>query len=361
MDTTYSAFTNIGILFLCIFSNLACLSADEEYAFTPPQNEIVFALAFSPDGKSFAAVQSNKVHFYDTDTGKLLRSITSKSNLKAVLKIMTDPPFTDGPMRDIVSDLDFSPDGKILAGCRSDRTICLWDMTKKEKPVILEGHDGSVTCGRFSPDASVFASGSHDCKIYLWDYKKKKVQFSLEGHNGPLQTMAFSPKGDLLASGTENQIILWDLGTKKEIHRFIIPTGGPARTLRFTPDGKTLVAGNRDGIVRIWDVDKWTEKKISLDEWLNHGKKAMPPSIYGLAVLADNRTLITACDAGIIVAWDLEQLKEIGSLKIKCHVQSMALSPDQKKILCGGYGNFNLREGGMIQLIEVDHLLKKKE
>ena len=61
-----------------------------------------------------------------------------------------------------VSDVAFSPDGRILASSSYDHTLRLWDVVTGEHIRTLTGHRHQVLSLAFSPDGRTLASGSVD-------------------------------------------------------------------------------------------------------------------------------------------------------------------------------------------------------
>ena len=67
--------------------------------------------------------------------------------------------------------LDFSPDGKILAGC--GREVYLWDVETGKLIDTLTGHINQVFTIAFSPDGKTLASGGWDSTVIIWKIKLK--------------------------------------------------------------------------------------------------------------------------------------------------------------------------------------------
>ena len=123
------------------------------------------ALAFSPDGKALASADyySNKVSLRDPAT------------LKPVQTLQT--PFANNAIA-------FSPDGKRIAAAILNPEIqaVLWDDAGKELR-RLSGHTDWSSCAAFSLDGKLLATGSRDKTIKLWDVATGQMVATLAGHD----------------------------------------------------------------------------------------------------------------------------------------------------------------------------------
>jgi hypothetical protein len=155
-------------------------------------------LAYSPDGKRFAAAQyysKGNIRISDTDTW------TTSVDLEL-------PPET-GTSRSVIR---FSPDGKLLAADDGNSTIWLWD-TQSGKPVrSLRSHQEYIRTLVFSPDGKTLLSGGSDDTLRLWDVATGKLVHEIAGHQATVVALAFSPDGKRIASASEDTtILIWDV------------------------------------------------------------------------------------------------------------------------------------------------------
>ena len=96
----------------------------------------------------------------------------------------------------------FSPDATILAtGITTPRgVIQLWDVNALELLDDLPGHVGNVGDLNFSPDGRVLASSSGDGVVKLWDVAARVELLTLRGPFRPLTAIRFGPMGELSPS-----------------------------------------------------------------------------------------------------------------------------------------------------------------
>ncbi|WP_242051242.1 WD40 domain-containing protein [Nostoc spongiaeforme] len=249
--------------------------------------------------------------------------------------------------QDIVSEVAFSHDGKILASASSDNTIKLWNLTTGKKILTLTGHQSGVSSIAFSPDGKTLASGSADRTIKLWNLTTGKKILTLTGHQSWVNSIAFTQDGKTLASASADYTIrLWNLTTGKQISTM---TGHQSRIrqIAFSPDGKTLASASRDYTIRLWDMT--TSKQISTltghrDEEFN-----------SVAFSPDGKTLASASDYSTIRLWDLSTGKESTLTGHKSGVNSIAFSPDGKTLASASSDNtiklWNLSKGKEISTL----------
>ena len=186
----------------------------------------VAAMAFSPDGKTLAAVTwDGMIYFSEAATGKWLRSLRGSKD--RLLTVAWSPDGTllacggdDGyiSLRDVISGKEirrlqgasaqpaascgtFSPDGRLLATARDAETTSLFEVATGKESRCLVGQTCWATDVAFSPDGNLLATAHTDSAIRLWNVRTGKERRKLAGHTNTAGAVAFSRDGWLLASG----------------------------------------------------------------------------------------------------------------------------------------------------------------
>jgi WD40 repeat protein len=153
-----------------------------------PENERggwagIYALAFAPDGKSFAAGLSDRQVRLRDAGGKALQTLSGHT--------------------DAVRSVAFSPDGQRLASA-SHHEVLIWDAVSGKRLQTLPG----AAPVAFSPDGRRLVSGG--AAPTVWEVASGAEWARLQGQRGEVYSFAFSPDGKWLALGSWLGITLLD-------------------------------------------------------------------------------------------------------------------------------------------------------
>lgn len=286
------------------------------------------AACHSPDGTQLALARRGEVLLFDAE-GHPLKSLTipepkitamamrgdgllvvastlpgQKGFLRVFQKDATKPSLTMTAHKDVIHEIAFSPDGKLLATCGYDKLVSLWDVGKGIRTQELKDHADSVYGISFSPDGKLLASVAADRAVKVWDVETGKRLYTLGESTDWLYTVAFSPDGNYLAAGgVDKSIRVWKVNAQGGmLERSAFAHDKGVLKLLYTSDGKQLVSVGEDNVLKVWNAAKLTEEVT----FPRRGD-----TVLGLSLAQPQNQLLVASFDGQAGVFDLKTGKEL--------------------------------------------------
>jgi WD40 repeat protein len=206
----------------------------------------VWSVVYRPGGAHLAVLgPGHVIEVLDAVTGKRIATADAGGGLEW------------GAARRV---LEYSPDGRLLAGPYEGNRVGLWEAETYHLVGTLAGHEGTVLSVAFSADGRRLASTGADSLIRVWDVASKDCLLILRGHANEVFAAVFHPDGSRIASGGRDRLVrLWDAETGEELVR-LPGHSSYVYTLAFSPDGKTLISTSGDTTLRLWDTEPLRER-----------------------------------------------------------------------------------------------------
>ncbi len=251
-----------------------------------------------------------------------------------------------------IQSLAFRNDDRKIATESADGVVRLWDVTSRQVVRTMSGQLGLAAKIEFSHDGKMLAGYDSGNTISLWDPESGELQHrcKISSSVAVISAWAFSPDDRLLVVGDRGKAVLFDVATCAEV-RTLAPVVDPNDTtkapkpgyvfdavdhLAFSPDGRRLALVVTNSL-QLWDVN--TGRKLAEVIAGPAGKAAYRlPAFsadgHSLAVVKDspNRDSRGAYDIQLIV-YDAASLHEQYNAPLPGMIDALSFNSDGNILL----------------------------
>jgi WD40 repeat protein len=215
---------------------------------------VVTALAFSPDGKWIASASADK--------GIIIwESINEKGGFQFKYSLYQH--------QERVNDLDFSPDGNYLISVSDDETTRIWttEDIQNTEPIVLRNHLGAVK--KVATSNKGFVTGGAHGIVNFWAYNGNLNQ-QLTQEKDAILCLASSKYSDqVFISGSFQYVV--DLNNPGKLTS-LFSSNKNVTAACFTEDDKLMVGQGRAGNIIGIDLDQLTPAFALAGRGLNLSK-----------------------------------------------------------------------------------------
>ncbi|MEO8352248.1 MAG: c-type cytochrome domain-containing protein [Chthoniobacteraceae bacterium] len=244
---------------------------------------VITSLDFSPDGKILAVAGFHEVLLWNGDGTELLARLVG--------------------MSERIEAVRFSPDGKRLAACGGRPAqmgeVQVWNIEKRGLELSVPiGYD-TIYGVRWSPDEKLLSFGCPDNALRAIDAKTGKQVLQQNSHNDWVLDTVFTHQGDKLVSvGRDMSAKLTEVATQRFIDNISSITPGALRgglqTVARHPQRDEFMVGGADGVPQAYRIERKTQRRIGDNALCIRKWPAMEGRIYAVDFAPDGKSFAAA-------------------------------------------------------------------
>ncbi|KAM0737121.1 Notchless protein-like protein 1 [Formica fusca] len=222
----------------------------------------VTCVKWGGSGLIYSASQDRTVKVWRAQDGVLCRTLEGHAHWVNTLALNVDYVLRTGPMQlgsSAKNLLEYARmryesvgEEKLVSGS-DDFTLFLWKPEKEKKPIArMTGHQQLINDVKFAPNGRIIASASFDKSIKLWESNTGIYIASLRGHVQAVYSLAWSADSRLLVSGSADSTLkVWSMKTKK-LSQDLPGHADEIYAVDWSPDGLRVASGGKDKVLRLW-------------------------------------------------------------------------------------------------------------
>ena len=213
------------------------------------RSQRIESIAFSPDGKTLAAVGGTSCRFgelqlWDVAERKLVKSVEIGF--------------------DVLYGVSFSPDGKQVCFGGAEKSVYVYTVPDGKQVLKFDNHSDWVFGTTFTTDSKHFVSVSRDRSLKLVEITQNSFvdDINYQVYGGGYSSVSRNPKSDEVAVGGEEGIIrIYSIYKKAarnmmrddfNLIRTFDKLSGPISAVAYSPDGSMVAAGGQSPEVLVF-------------------------------------------------------------------------------------------------------------
>jgi len=192
------------------------------------------------------------------------------------------------------------------------------------RPILLQGHERSLTQIKYNAEGDLLFTCSKDHIINVWFSHNGERLGTYEGNNGSVWTVDVDSQSKYLISGAaDNTLRLWEVATGKQLFKWEFPTA--VKRVAWSEDDRLILAVTEQrmgyqGAIRVFEInreDPTDQDEIPLSEFNPIGSKATVASFSYTSDL-----ILAGHESGKIAVFDIKTGEEVLTNQ-RAHMESV--------------------------------------
>jgi len=237
-----------------------------------------------------------------------------------------------------ITQIKYNREGDLLFSCSKDQKPNVWYSLNGERLGTYDGHQGAVWCLDVDWATSKMISGAGDMTTKIWDVECGTVVASIPAKSS-VRACNFSYSGNQAAYSTDkamgqnSELFIIDVRTadssiSEENPILRIPMlASKITSMLWGPLDETIITGHDNGQISIWDIRKGREINSVNDH---------TAGINDMQMNKDGTMFVTASKDTSAKLFDSESLMCLKTYKTERPVNSASISPILDHVVLGG-------------------------
>ncbi|KAF9481110.1 WD40 repeat-like protein [Pholiota conissans] len=181
------------------------------------------------------------------------------------------------------------------------------------RPILLQGHERSLTQIKFNSEGDLLFSCSKDNVINVWFSHNGERLGTYEGNNGTVWTVDVDPQTVFLVSGAaDNTLRLWEVATGKCLYTWEFPTAVKRAALNENGTQVVCITEQRMGhqcAIRVFDINRDEPTKQSKEPRYMFNPIGSKATVCAFTLTPN--VIITGHESGKVALFNVKSGEEI--------------------------------------------------